>query len=146
MLKEFKEFAMRGNVLDLAVGIVIGGAFGTIVKSLVDDVIMPPIGLLLGNVDFSDLFLLLKAGPKAAPPYATLAEAQAAGAVTINYGLFFNAVIAFLIVASDYERIDVEIEKAELREECARQFPDKLDLYDMIYESRFQRLWEQFRD
>ncbi|HEY9505925.1 MAG TPA: large-conductance mechanosensitive channel protein MscL [Gemmatimonadales bacterium] len=99
MLKEFKEFAMRGNVLDLAVGIVIGGAFGTIVKSLVDDVIMPPIGLLLGNVDFSDLFLLLKAGPKAAPPYATLAEAQAAGAVTINYGLFFNAVIAFLIVA-----------------------------------------------
>ena len=99
MLKEFKEFAMRGNVLDLAVGIVIGGAFGTIVKSLVDDVIMPPIGLLLGNVDFADLFLLLKAGPKAAPPYATLAEAQAAGAVTINYGLFFNAVIAFLIVA-----------------------------------------------
>ena len=99
MLKEFKEFAMRGNVLDLAVGIVIGGAFGTIVKSLVDDVIMPPIGLLLGNVDFADLFLLLKAGPKAAPPYATLAEAQAAGAVTINYGLFFNALIAFLIVA-----------------------------------------------
>ena len=99
MLKEFKEFAMRGNVLDLAVGIVIGGAFGTIVKSLVDDVIMPPVGLLLGNVDFADLFLLLKAGPKAAPPYATLAEAQAAGAVTINYGLFFNAVIAFLIVA-----------------------------------------------
>ena len=99
MLKEFKEFAMRGNVLDLAVGIVIGGAFGTIVKSLVDDVIMPPIGLLLGNVDFADLFLLLKAGPKASPPYATLAEAQAAGAVTINYGLFFNAVIAFLIVA-----------------------------------------------
>ena len=99
MLKEFKEFAMRGNVLDLAVGIIIGGAFGTIVKSLVDDVLMPPIGLLLGNVDFADLFLMLKAGPKAAPPYATLAEAQAAGAVTINYGLFFNAVIAFLIVA-----------------------------------------------
>ncbi len=99
MLKEFKEFAMRGNVLDLAVGIIIGGAFGTIVKSLVDDVIMPPVGLLLGNVDFADLFLLLKAGPKAAPPYATLAEAQAAGAVTINYGLFFNAVIAFLIGA-----------------------------------------------
>ena len=99
MLKEFKEFAMRGNVLDLAVGIIIGGAFGTIVKSLVDDVIMPPIGLALGNVDFADLFLLLKAGPKAAPPYATLAEAQAAGAVTVNYGIFVNAVITFLIVA-----------------------------------------------
>ena len=99
MLKEFKAFAMRGNVLDLAVGIIIGGAFGTIVKSLVDDVIMPPIGLALGNVDFSDLFLLLKAGTKAAPPYATLAEAQAAGAVTVNYGLFVNSVITFLIVA-----------------------------------------------
>ena len=99
MLKEFKDFAMRGNVLDLGVGIIIGGAFGTIVKSLVDDVIMPPVGLALGNVDFADLFLLLKAGSKAAPPYATLAEAQAAGAVTINYGLFVNAVITFLIVA-----------------------------------------------
>ena len=99
MLKEFKAFALRGNVLDLAVGIIIGGAFGTIVKSLVDDVIMPPVGLALGNVDFADLFLLLKAGSKAAPPYATLAEAQAAGAVTINYGLFVNAVITFLIVA-----------------------------------------------
>jgi large conductance mechanosensitive channel len=99
MFKEFKEFVMRGNVLDLAVGIIIGGAFGTIVKSLVDDVIMPPIGLALGNVDFADLFLMLKAGPKAAPPYATLAEAQAAGAVTINYGLFVNAIITFLIVA-----------------------------------------------
>ena len=99
MFKEFKEFAMRGNVLDLAVGIIIGGAFGTIVKSLVDDVIMPPIGLALGNVDFSDLFLLLKSGTKSAPPYATLAEAQAAGAVTINYGLFVNAIITFLIVA-----------------------------------------------
>jgi large conductance mechanosensitive channel len=99
MFKEFKEFAMRGNVLDLAVGIIIGGAFGTIVKSLVDDVIMPPIGLALGNVDFSDLYFMLKEGTKAAPPYATLAAAQAAGAVTINYGLFFNAVITFLIVA-----------------------------------------------
>lgn len=99
MFKEFKEFAMRGNVLDLAVGIIIGGAFGTIVKSLVDDVIMPPIGLALGDVDFSDLFLLLKGGTKGAPPYATLAEAQAAGAVTINYGLFVNAIITFLIIA-----------------------------------------------
>jgi large conductance mechanosensitive channel len=99
MLKEFKEFAMRGNVLDLAVGIIIGGAFGTIVKSLVDDVIMPPVGLALGNVDFSDLFLLLKGGEKAAPPYATLADAQAAGAVTINWGLFVNSIITFLIIA-----------------------------------------------
>jgi large conductance mechanosensitive channel len=99
MLKEFKEFAMRGNVIDLAVGIIIGGAFGTIVKSLVDDVIMPPIGLALGNVDFADLFMLLKAGAKSLPPYATLAEAQAAGAVTVNYGVFVNAVITFLIVA-----------------------------------------------
>ena len=99
MLKEFKEFAMRGNVLDLAVGIIIGGAFGTIVKSLVDDIIMPPVGLVLGNVDFSDLFVTLKAGEKAAPPYATLADAQGAGAVTVNYGLFVNSVITFLIIA-----------------------------------------------
>jgi large conductance mechanosensitive channel len=99
MLKEFKAFAMRGNVLDLAVGIIIGGAFGTVVKSLVDDVIMPPIGLALGNVDFSNLFIRLKDGPKAPPPYSTVAEAHAAGAVTINYGLFINSVIAFLIVA-----------------------------------------------
>jgi large conductance mechanosensitive channel len=98
MFKEFKEFAMRGNVVDMAVGIIIGGAFGTIVKSLVSDVIMPPIGLLLGGVDFSELFLILKEGAKAGP-YATLAAAQAAGAVTISYGLFINAVISFLIVA-----------------------------------------------
>jgi len=99
MLKEFKAFIMRGNVLDLAVGIMIGAAFGTIVKSLVDDVIMPPIGLALGNVDFANLFLLLKEGPKAPPPYATLADAHAAGAVTINYGMFINNLVTFLIVA-----------------------------------------------
>ena len=99
MLKEFKEFAMRGNVLDLAVGIIIGGAFGTIVKSLVDDIIMPPIGMALGNVDFSSIFLLLKEGPKAAAPYASLADAKAAGAVTMNVGLFINSIITFLIVA-----------------------------------------------
>jgi large conductance mechanosensitive channel len=98
MFKEFKEFAMRGNVVDMAVGIIIGGAFGTIVKSLVSDVMMPPIGLLLGGVDFSDLFITLKEGATAGP-YATLAIAQAAGAVTISYGLFMNAVISFLIVA-----------------------------------------------
>jgi len=98
MLKEFKEFAMRGNVIDMAVGIIIGGAFGTIVKSLVNDVIMPPIGLLLGGVDFADLFITLKQGVVAGP-YLTLASAQEAGAVTISYGLFINAVISFLIVA-----------------------------------------------
>jgi large conductance mechanosensitive channel len=99
MLKEFKAFAMRGNVLDLAVGIIIGAAFGAIVKSLVDDVIMPPIGLVLGNVDFSNLFLVLQPGAKAAGPYATLADAKAAGAVTVNIGLFVNSVILFLLTA-----------------------------------------------
>jgi large conductance mechanosensitive channel len=99
MFKEFKEFIMRGNVLDLAIAFIMGGAFGTIVKSLVDDVIMPPVGLALGNVDFSNLFVMLKEGAKAAPPYATLAEAKAAGAVTLNYGLFVNTIISFLIVA-----------------------------------------------
>ncbi len=98
MLKEFKNFAMRGNVIDMAVGIIIGASFGTIVKSLVDDVIMPPIGLLLGNVDFSDLFIVLKEGATAAP-YATVEAAKAAGAVTLNYGQFINNVVSFLIVA-----------------------------------------------
>lgn len=98
MLEEFKKFAMRGNVVDMAVGIIIGGAFGTIVKSLVSDVMMPPIGLLLGGVDFSDLFITLKEGATAGP-YASLAIAQEAGAVTISYGLFLNSVISFLIVA-----------------------------------------------
>lgn len=98
MLKEFREFAVKGNVLDMAVGIIIGAAFGTIVKSLVDDVIMPPIGLLLGGVDFSDLFLTLSQGTVAGP-YATLAAAKEAGAVTINYGVFINALLSFLIVA-----------------------------------------------
>jgi len=98
MLKEFKTFAMRGNVVDMAVGIIIGGAFGTIVKSLVDDVLMPPIGLLLGGVDFSNLFVVLKEGSTPGP-YAALADAKAAGAVSIGYGVFLNSVISFLIVA-----------------------------------------------
>jgi len=98
VFKEFKEFAMKGNVVDMAVGIIIGGAFGTIVKSLVTDVLMPPIGLLLGNVSFSDLFLTLKAG-EVSGPYATLAQAQEAGAVTVNYGVFINTIISFIIVA-----------------------------------------------
>ena len=99
MIKEFKEFAVKGNVVDMAVGIIIGAAFGTIVKSLVADVIMPPIGLLLGDVDFSNLFITLKEGAEGAAAYATIADAQAAGAVTLNYGLFINTVISFLIVA-----------------------------------------------
>ena len=98
MFKEFREFAMRGNVVDMAVGIIIGGAFGTIVMSLVTDILMPPIGLILGGVDFTDLFLTLKEG--ASPgPYATLASAQEAGAVTVAYGLFLNSVVSFLIIA-----------------------------------------------
>lgn len=99
MLKDFREFIMRGNVVDMAVGIIIGAAFGTIVNSLVKDIIMPPISLALGKVDFGNLFALLKAGPKAPPPYYSLAEAQAAGAVTENYGAFINNIITFLIVA-----------------------------------------------
>jgi large conductance mechanosensitive channel len=98
MLKEFKEFAMRGNVVDMAVGIIIGGAFGTIVKSLVDDVIMPPIGLVLGGVDFANFFVVLREGTRPGP-YLAVSDAKAAGAVTLNFGLFFNAVIGFLIVA-----------------------------------------------
>jgi large conductance mechanosensitive channel len=98
MFKEFKAFAMRGNVIDMAVGIIIGAAFGSIVQSLVKDVIMPPIGMLLGNVDFSNLFLVLKQGTTPGP-YTSLAQVQAAGAVSINYGTFINTIISFLIVA-----------------------------------------------
>ena len=98
MLKEFREFALRGSVLDMAVGIIIGAAFGTIVSSLVSDVLMPPIGMLLGRVDFSNLYVVMAAG-NVAGPYASLAAAQQAGAVTLNYGLFINKIISFLIVA-----------------------------------------------
>jgi large conductance mechanosensitive channel len=94
VLKDFKAFIMRGNVLDLAVAVIIGGAFGKIVTSLVNDVIMPPIGLLLGNVDFSNLFISLSGAE-----YASLADAQKAGAATLNYGLFINQIVSFLIVA-----------------------------------------------
>lgn len=98
MIKEFKEFIMRGNVMDMAVGIIIGAAFSAIVNSLVKDVIMPPIGLIF-NKDFANLFVVLKEGADIPQPYETLADAQAAGAVTINYGNFINYVITFLIVA-----------------------------------------------
>ena len=98
MLKDFKEFVMRGNVVDMAVGIIIGVAFGVIVTSLVADIIMPPIGLGLGNVDFANLFAVLKEGTTP-EPYASMADAKAAGAVTINYGVFIIALISFLIIA-----------------------------------------------
>ncbi len=98
MLKEFKDFAMRGNVVDMAIGIVIGAAFGKIISSMVSDMLMPPIGLLLGGVDFSNLYLVLKEGGKAGP-YLALGDAQAAGAVTLNYGLFLNQIVSFTIVA-----------------------------------------------
>lgn len=98
MFQDFRKFAMRGNVVDMAVGIIIGAAFGSIVNSLVSDVILPPIGLLLGRVDFSNLYLLLREGVPAGP-YGSLADAQAAGAVSINYGVFVNSVLSFLIVA-----------------------------------------------
>jgi len=117
MLKDFKEFAMRGNVVDMAVGIIIGGAFGLIVKSLVADVMMPPIGLLLGNVDFGDLFLTVKDGATAGP-YATLEMAKEAGAVTINYGVFLNTVISFIIVAFAVYLLIRQLNKLKQEEEA----------------------------
>jgi large conductance mechanosensitive channel len=118
MLKEFKEFAMRGNVVDMAVGIIIGAAFGTIVKSLVADVIMPPIGLGLGNVDFANLFIILKHGAEVGGPYASLADAQAAGAVTLNYGAFINTIISFIIVAFAVFMLIRNINKLKRKEEA----------------------------
>ena len=99
MLKEFREFAVKGNVVDLAVGIVIGAAFGRIVQSFVDDVLMPPIGLLMGRADFSELFVVLKHGTQSTGPYPTVEIAKQLGAVTLNYGRFVNTVISFVIVA-----------------------------------------------
>ncbi len=122
MFKEFKDFAMRGNVVDMAVGIIIGAAFGTIVKSLVADVIMPPIGMLLGGVDFSNLFSVLQAGDPAGP-YAALADAQAAGAVTVNYGLFINTIISFLIVAFAVFLVIRSINRMQKEEEEAPAEP-----------------------
>ena len=99
MFKEFKEFALKGSLVDIAIGITIGAAFGAVATSFVSDVFTPPLGLLLGGVDFANLFLVLKEGAKAAAPYASLAAAKDAGAVTLNYGLFINTAINFLIVA-----------------------------------------------
>ncbi|UCH79936.1 MAG: large conductance mechanosensitive channel protein MscL [Nitrospiraceae bacterium] len=126
MFKEFKEFAMRGNVVDMAVGIVIGAAFATIVKSLVSDIIMPPIGLLLGGVDFSNLFVTIREG-SVAGPFATLADAQKAGAVTINYGLFMNTVISFLIIAFAIFMVIKGMNSLKKKEEAPAAEPTEKD-------------------
>ncbi len=118
MLKEFKEFAMRGNVVDLAIGIVIGGAFGKIVSSFVSDILMPPVGLLFGKVDFSNLFIGLSS-----KTYATLQEAKAAGAATINYGLFFNTILDFLIVAFAVFLLIKQINRLKRQEQPAPAAP-----------------------
>ena len=118
MLKEFKEFAMRGNVIDLAVGVIIGAAFGKIVTSLVNDIIMPPIGVLLGGVDFTEMFLNLSDGD-----YASLAAAKEAGAATINYGVFVNTVINFLIVAFAIFMVIKQMNKLKKKEEAAPEAP-----------------------
>ena len=122
MFKEFKEFAMKGNMIDMAVGIIIGAAFGSIITSLVADVIMPPIGLLLGNVDFSNLFILLKEG-KVPSPYGSLTAAKAAGAVTLNIGLFVNTIISFLIVAFSIFIVIRNINKLKRQEEIPPAVP-----------------------
>ena len=118
MLKEFREFAMKGNVIDLAIGVIIGAAFGKIVDSLVKDIIMPPIGKLLGGVDFTNLFLALGGGP-----YPSLKAAQDAGAATLNYGLFINAVINFLIIAFALFMVVKAVNAAKRREAAAPPAP-----------------------
>jgi large conductance mechanosensitive channel len=123
MLKEFKEFALKGNVMDMAVGIIIGAAFGTIVKSLVSDVIMPPIGILMGDVDFADMFIVLKAGSAAVPDGATLAQAKELGAVTLNWGAFLNTVISFVIVAFSIFVLVNAMNAAKRKEEAAPPAP-----------------------
>ena len=124
MLKEFREFIMRGNVIDLAVGVIIGAAFGGVVTSLVNDVIMPPIGLALGQVDFKELFVLLKEGTTPGP-YATVAAAKAAGAVTLNWGAFVNTVINFLIVGFAIFMIVRAVNRIHKKPEPAPAAPTK---------------------
>lgn len=113
ILKEFRDFAMRGNVIDLAVGVIIGASFGKIVSSLVDDVIMPPLGLLMGQVDFADKFLVLKG----AGDFPTVAAAKAAGAITLNYGLFINTIVQFTIVSFAIFMVIKQINRLRLKEE-----------------------------
>jgi len=119
MLKEFKEFAMRGNVMDMAIGIIIGAAFGKIVTSLVSDVIMPPIGLLMGNVDFSNLFVNLTMGAE----YASIAAAEAAGAPIIKYGVFINTILDFVIVAFAIFMVIRALNKLKKKQEAAPAAP-----------------------
>ncbi len=127
MLKEFKDFAIKGNMIDMAVGIIIGAAFGKIIESLVKDVIMPPIGLLMGGVDFSNMFAVLKQGATAGP-YATVEIAQKAGAVTWNYGVFINTIIAFLIVAIAIFMLVKAVNKAKKSEPPAPPAPPAEDV------------------
>jgi large conductance mechanosensitive channel len=126
MLEEFKKFAVKGNMVDMAVGIIVGAAFGAIIGSLVSDVLMPPIGLLLGNVDFSNLFLVLKEG-KTPSPYATIAAAKEAGAVTLNYGMFVNTIVNFLIIAFSIFFVVRGINKLKKKEEAPPAVPTTRD-------------------
>ena len=138
MLKEFKEFAMRGSMIDLAVGIIIGAAFGKIVTSLVNDIIMPPIGLLLGRVDFSNLFIDLSGNN-----YLTLAEAKEAGAATLNYGLFINTVIDFLIVARDFSPYPAK-NRFKRQEECRQRLIQRnARTVSWLYQLRLQNVQTQ---
>jgi large conductance mechanosensitive channel len=122
MLKEFREFAVKGNMVDMAVGIIIGAAFGSVVNSLVADIIMPPVGLFLGNVNFSDLLVVLREG-KTPGPYASLAAAKAAGAVTLNYGLFINTLISFLVVALSVFLLVRSINRLRKEEQAPPEVP-----------------------
>jgi large conductance mechanosensitive channel len=122
VMQEFREFAVKGNVVDMAVGIIIGAAFGTIARSFVDDIIMPPIGLLLGGVSFENLFAVLRPG-EVPGPYATLADAQAAGAVTVNYGVFINTLVSFLIVALAVFLLVRAINRLRREEQVAPEAP-----------------------
>lgn len=133
LIQELKTFALRGNIVDLAIGFTVGAAFSTVARSLVEDVLMPPVGLLLGQSDFADMFWLLRAGTEEAPPYATLADAQAAGAVTLNYGVFINNCLALVIVAlamflaiRAYRRLEDQLDERLAPEDRARpQDPDE---------------------
>ena len=122
MFKEFKEFAMKGSLVDMATGIIIGAAFGTVVSSLVDDILMPPIGMLMGGVDFSNLFAVIQEGATPAP-YSTVEAAANAGAVTINYGMFINNIISFIVVAFAIFMVIKSVNKAKRAEEEAPSEP-----------------------
>jgi large conductance mechanosensitive channel len=125
MLKEFRDFAMRGNVIDLAFGVIIGVAFGSIVNSLVNDIIMPPIGYVSGGLDFSNYFITLKPGADGAASYASLKAAKDAGAVTVNYGVFINAIINFLIIAFALFMVVKQINRFHKKEAAAPAGPTR---------------------